>query len=236
MRLLNPPGPNPWNREIVLKDPPATPEVALDPVEAHVEVGLHMRPDLNQARLEADRDELELVRTRNGLLPKLDLFITLGKTGYARSFGESVRDLDEDSYEAAAGLVFTYPLGARADRARHARARLTHEQALEAVENLAQIVELDVRSAYIEVNRAKEQITASRATLALQEEKHRIETEKLRVGRSTVFLVSQARRDLLSSRIAEVQAVVNYLKALVTLFRLEGSLLERRGVAGDVGN
>jgi outer membrane protein TolC len=50
------------------------------------------------------------------------------------------------------------------------------------------------------------------------------------VGRSTAFLVSQAQRDLLSSQIAEVRAVANYLKALVALYTLEGSLLERRGI------
>ena len=38
------------------------------------------------------------------------------------------------------------------------------------------------------------------------EEKLRTETEKLRVGKSTSFLVAQAQRDLLVSRIAEVRA------------------------------
>jgi outer membrane protein TolC len=50
------------------------------------------------------------------------------------------------------------------------------------------------------------------------------------VGKSTSLLVAQAQRDLVSSQIAEVEAVVNCLKALVDLYRLEGSLLERRGV------
>ena len=89
---------------------------------------------------------------------------------------------------------------------------------------------MDVRTAYIEVNRAKKQISATIATRKLQEEKLRIETEKFRVGRSTMFLVAQAQRDLLFSQISEIEAVVNYLKALVELHRLEGSLLERRGI------
>jgi outer membrane protein TolC len=91
-------------------------------------------------------------------------------------------------------------------------------------------VEVDVRTAYIEVRRSKQQIAASSATRRLNEEKLRIETEKLRVGKSTSFLVAQAQRDLLISRIAEVQALANYIKALVNLYQQDGSLLERRGI------
>jgi outer membrane protein TolC len=98
------------------------------------------------------------------------------------------------------------------------------------VKNLAQLVQVDVRSAYIEVTRAKEQISATAATRALQEEKARIEAEKFRVGKSTTLLVAQAQRDLLSSRITEIETITNYLKALIELHRLEGSLLERRGI------
>ncbi|NLF16542.1 MAG: TolC family protein, partial [Lentisphaerae bacterium] len=55
------------------------------------------------------------------------------------------------------------------------------------------------------------------------------------VGKSTSFLVAQAQRDLLASQIVEVEAVVNLLHALTTLYRLESSLLERRGIAlGDL--
>jgi outer membrane protein TolC len=92
-------------------------------------------------------------------------------------------------------------------------------------------VEVDVRTAYIEVNRTKQQIGASSVTRMFNEDKLRTETEKLRVGKSTSFLVAQAQRDLLVSRIAEVRALANYLKALIDLYRQDGSLLERRGIS-----
>jgi len=69
------------------------------------------------------------------------------------------------------------------------------------------------------------------ATPRFDEEKLRTETEKLRVGRSTSYLVAQAQRDLLASRIAYGRALVSYIKALINLYRLDGSLLERRGIA-----
>lgn len=231
LRLVNPPGTNAWEREIVLRDQPAVLDATLDDVESHVQLALRMRPDLNQARLEIKRGDLELVKTKNGLLPKLDLFVTLGMTGYAKSFGPSVRDLDGDNHDVLAGFRFEYPFGNRDAEARRRRAILSKRQNAEAVGNLAQLVEVDVRCAYIEVNRAKEQVAATSATRKLQEEKLRAETEKFRVGKSTTLLVAQAQRDLVASQISEIQAVVNHLKALVELYRLEGSLLERRGIS-----
>jgi outer membrane protein len=230
LRLLNPAGPGLWQREIDLIHQPTLPEIKLEDVALHMDVSMRLRPILNEARLEIQRGDLELVRTRNGLLPMMDLFITLGKSGYADSFGESVRDISKDSYDALAGVRFNYPLYNRDAQALHRRALLTREQSQKALENLSQLVEVDVRTAYIDVDRTKQQIAASSVTRMFDEEKLRTETEKLRVGKSTSFLVAQAQRDLLVSRIAEVRALANYLKALIELYRQDGSLLERRGI------
>jgi outer membrane protein len=227
LRLLNPPGKDLWDREIILRDRPIVPDVILDEVESHVEVALLWRPDLNQARLGVQRGDLEIVKTKNGLLPVMDLFITLGKTGYADSFGSSVSDLDGNGYDMSGELILAYPLFNRDARARHQRAMLSRDQAMEAVDNLAQLIEVDVRTAYIEVGRTQEQVVATAAARRLQEEKLRAETEKFRVGKSTAFLVAAAQRDLVTTQISEIQAVVDYLKALVDLYRLDGSLLER---------
>ena len=231
LRLLNPPGQTLWYRDVTLVHPPTLPEIKLDKVEAHVALAIRMRPVMNQARLNIQLEDLEVVRTKNGLLPRMDLFITLGKTGYSDSFSGSVSDITGDSYDAMAGLNFEYPILNRDARAQHRRAILRQDQAEMALDNLKQLVDLDVRNAYIEVNRTKEQISASSATRKFDEEKLRIETEKFRVGKSTNFLVAQAQRDLLISRIAEVQALANYLKALIDLYRLDGSLLVRRGIS-----
>lgn len=231
LRLLNPPGANPFKREVMLLSQPDLTNVRLDPEDDHVALALRMRPDLNQARLGVQRDELELVKTKNGLLPRMDFFITLGKSGYAKSFGGSIGDIPGEGYDMLAGVSFEYPFKNRKAATQHRRALLNREQAEIALDNLSQLVELDVRTAYIEVDRARQQIAASAETRKLEEEKLRIETEKFRVGRSTNFLVAQAQRDLLLSQVVEVQAVASYLKSLTELFRLEGSLLERRGIS-----
>ncbi len=231
LRLLNPPGSRLWDRKVELIHQPTLPQIKLDDVELHVSVSMRMHPILNETRLGVMRGDLQLIKTKNGLLPVLDLFITLGKSGYSGSFGDSVSDIYKDNYDALAGVRFQYPIFKRDVKARHQRARLNRDRAQRALENLSQLLEVDVRTAYIEVHRAKQQISASSATRKFNEEKRRIENEKFRVGKSTSYLVAQAQRDLLVSRIAEVEAVANYLVALVDLYQNDGSLLERRGVS-----
>jgi outer membrane protein len=230
LRLLSPSGKT-FERELVLLDQPAA---ALEPVENlsdHIEAAERMRPDLNQARLLVERDELDIVKTKNGLLPQLNLFINLGRTGYSSSFAGSVSNLNAGDYNALVGLNFEYPPANRAAKAADARARMTRDQAEQALGNLAQLVEEDVRSAFIEILRTRAQVTATEASRALQEEKVRVESEKFRIGKSTSLLVGEAQRDLLAAQIAYVQAVAGYRKALVELYRLEGTLLQRRGLA-----
>jgi outer membrane protein TolC len=188
------------------------------------------RPDLCETRLRAKQNRLETMVTRNGLLPKLDLFIALGKTGYADTFLDTFRVLDEETNDYVVGVQLRHFLGNRTAKARDLAARAAQSQAIEAVANLRQVVGLDVRLAVNEVERARQQISASKETRMLEEETLNAEIKRFDVGASTALLVAQAQRDLLASRIAEVRAIVNYRIALVRLYLAEGSLLERRGI------
>lgn len=188
------------------------------------------RPDLNEARLRLKQNRMQTIVTRNGLLPRLELFAILGQTGYATTFPESFKQLDGNTYDFSFGLAFSHYLGNRSAKAADLAARVSHLQAKEALENLSQIVRLDVRLAVNEVERACRQISASRATLTLQRLTLDAEKERFKVGSSTSILIAQAQRDLLAAGIAQVMSIVNYRIALVRLNLAEGTLLERRGV------
>ncbi len=230
LRLLNIIGPPQPGLRIEPTSQPRTEAVPLTDQDERLALADRLRPDLNEARLRRDHFNLELVRTRNGLLPKLDLFIDLGKTGYAESFGNSVNNLDDDNYELAAGIRFSTYLGRRESEGRDLVARASREQAVAAIENLRSLVELDVRLALNEAERTRRQIEASAVTRQLQAQTLEAEQEKFSIGTSTSLLVAQAQRDLLLSELAEIEAVVDYRIALVNLFLAEGSLLERRGI------
>ncbi|MDR3200224.1 MAG: TolC family protein [Spirochaetales bacterium] len=219
-----------WDRSVVLKDSPSQPDFNLDTAASHVELGLKSRPDLAQARLSMEKGELEVVRTSNGLLPRLDVFVALGATGYASSFGGAAGNIFDDKTRLTGGVTFTWPLGSVAERAQSRRAEYSRMQLEEALNNMELSVELDIRTAYVDVQRFRESIIASAETARLQEENLKAERQKFSVGRSTSFSVAQAERNLLEARIAEVESVVNYLKAILGLYKKEGTLLERRGV------
>ncbi len=232
LRLLSPPSVAGWRRSIEpLSEPQAPAADALDPVEDHIALAQRLRAELNEARLRLQQGRLEVIQTRHGLLPRLDLFVVLGKTGYANAFGDAFRNIDGDTYDLSAGLRFELPLGNRRARAEHRIASLQQAQAQASLDNLAQLVALEVQQAYLEVQRSAAQIEASRATRALQESVLAAEQARLRAGRSTSLAVAQAQRDLLAAQIDEVGAVIAYRQALTTLYRLDGSLLARRAIA-----
>lgn len=231
LRLVRPAALKEPSREILPRERPAAPGAAADSLSEHVAVALKQRPDLAQAALLLQRDELELVKTRNGMLPRMDLFVSLGKTGYAESFSSSVEKLGRDTGETTVGLVFSTPIGNREAGARHARALFSREQRRESILNMEDLVRVDVASAHIEVGRSSQQVEATAATQRFQEEKLRAETAKFDVGHSTALLVAQAQRDLLVSQVAAEQAAAAQMKAMTKLFLMDGSLLDRRGIS-----
>lgn len=219
---------------VILREEPKLPDEGMDEVGKHVEAGLQKRSDLISARLSREKGDLEVIRTRNGLLPRLDFFIFLGSTVYKDALGEAFTALFPSDPTLSAGISFSMPLGNRAAEAKSRRAALSRAQMEEAIGNLERAIEVEIRTAFTDVKRARATVFATSETRRLQEEKLRSEQEKYQVGRSTSILVATAERDLLSARLAEAQGVVNYILAVLTLYKAEGTLLERRGIEAVV--
>ena len=232
LKLMNPPGKTLWDRPIVPKTPADIVQFEIKDIEGHLKVARRFRPDLNQARLSIQRGDLEVVKTKNGLLPKLDAFIILGRSGYSRTFDRSFNDLGSGNGgpDVFAGLTFEFPVFNRKAKAQYERSKLELAQQKQALDNLTQLAEQDVLSAFVEINRAKEQIRASKVTVRYQQEKLQAEIDRYRMGESTMYRVAQAERDLVDSQVVEVQSRIAYLKALTQLYLAEGSLLIRWGI------
>jgi outer membrane protein len=238
LRLLQLISPGPHGRLDLQVDATSEPNIEPEPITDlgdRLQLAEQSRPDLNEARLRLAQNRLQTIATRNGILPRLDLFIALGQTGFADTFSDSFRELDGNTYDFRAGIRLSHFLGNRAADAKDLAARASRRQAADAVDNLLQMVHVEVRLAFNEVERARQQIFASRATRTLREETLNAEKERFDVGVSTSLLVAQAQRDLLASSIEEVKAIINYRTALVRLYLAEGSLLDRRGVSLPAG-
>ena len=196
-----------------------------------IQLALACRPDLKEAELALSRDALEVMVTKNGMLPKLDFFMNLGVNGFGNSLGKSIAAISSDAYDIGAGLSIRRFLFNREARARHEAATISRRKARTAIDNLKHHIRFQVSLAVNEAERARQQIFASRKTREYEEQTVVSEKERFNVGAGTSLLVARAQRDLLASQIAEVRAVIDYRIALVKLFLAEGSLLERRGIS-----
>ncbi len=227
LELIMPPGSPFWHDHIKLLNKPYVPKRQLSPLKLHAALAMRISPVINESRLQIEQGNLSVVQTRDGLLPKLDLFITLGKTGYAAAFSRSVDQLNGQGFSVVGGIDGSYPIFNRTARANYQGAELSRDQDQAALANLVQTVQLSVRTGYINCQTAFQQIAATRATRVAQVEALRATIGQFRVGESTSLLVAQAQSNLLAARLAEAQAVVNYLDARANLYLQEGSLLER---------
>lgn len=232
LRLINPQAPNThWSDyQLTLKEPVGVPQIQLNPLNTHIDLALQQRPEIKEARVLARQRNLEVVRTRDGLLPVLDVFLTLGKTGYADSFIGSVGNLAGNNFDFNTGLRFAYPLGARAAEARYQRAQISEDQQNEALKNLEQQIELDLRRAYLRLSLARENIEATKTTRQFQQTRFEAEQERYRVGRTNAYQVVLSQRELLEAQVREAESLIAYLKALTQFYRFEGTLLQRHGV------
>lgn len=218
-----------WEKPVKFTNNPPEPKFP-DSLSHHQQVSKKYRPDLRQARLLGKRGELEIVQTKNGLLPKLDLFLKLGGTAYTESFNGLLSENPDDQKIISVGLSYSVPVTNGVARQKYRKSQLSQKQLQLSMENIERLVELDVRSAWTEVERALLMIEKAGTARLLQQEKLTAEQARLAAGKTTEYVVLQVQRDLTVAQLDEARAAVAYVKALTDLYLKDGTLLERRGV------
>ncbi|MGI8907152.1 MAG: TolC family protein [Candidatus Sumerlaeaceae bacterium] len=231
LRLINPEClATGWRALVYPAEAPILPSERLVP-EERVRLARYYRPDLRQGQIDLANGELEVVRTENGLLPQLDLVADYSLAGSSDRLSHAVgkvRDGDFPTYRV--GVQFSYPLQNRAATAAYRRANFQRRLAEEAIRNFCQIIDVDVRSAIVEIERTRRLIDSTRVTEALRIRELEAESEKFRVGRSTQINVNQAQRDLVQAQLDTVRSEIANIKAYLELYRAEGTALQRRGI------
>jgi len=233
IQLLNPHAAAPWALRFEPVDPP---DAASMPVDSERSAALAMsyRPELAEARLASANADLEVIRNRNGLRPRLDLVASYGRTSVGPSKSDASRFLDDDEFSNyRIGAQFQTPLVYRAERARYRRAKLSAEEAVLNVARLEQEVAKEVRQAGVEVERQWARLSAAREAMTSRAEQLRIAAGRNAVGKTTNLDLLIVQRDYIQSQVDEITARVKYCQALASLYAAEGTLLERRGVLLD---
>ena len=228
--LLNNPVESGWEQFVMPLDEPVIPNDSLAPLGQHLKLGKMYRPDLLQARIELKKGRIALVHTRNGLLPRLDLFINIGGSAYSQSFGDATPDFQTPYYDVNAELKLTLPVPGSRKTAEHRQMSLSLKEQELLLDNMERLLERDIRIAYLEAEQVRERIDATRIVRELQEANYSAELEKFRVGKSTNLQVAIVQRNVTEAQLEETRTRISYLTPLMSLYLAEGALLERSGI------
>ena len=193
--------------------------------------GVAQRPDLIEAKLDVEKQGIQLKYDRNQLFPQLDLVGSYGYNGAGREFSDAL-----GQYGTANRPYYTYgaqlsiPLSNTKARNNLGADKATEQQILLRLKKLEQDVLVQIDNAVKQAQSAWESVDATQKTRVYAEAALQAEQGKYAAGKSTTFIVLQLQNNLTSARSQEIRALANYNEALATLAQQEGTTLERRKV------
>lgn len=233
IRLLNPESDRVWELTFTPVDRPEVVQAPVNP-DLSGQLAMRYRPELAQSQLELASRDLDVVRTRNGLLPRLDLTATYGRSSRGASSSDASAFLDSSDFDNfRVGLDFETSILYRGEKTRHERAKLLQAQAGASVYDVEQGIATQTRQAIVEVERQWERIAATQEAVKSRLEELRIAQDRNAVGKATNLDVQIVQRNLIQAEVDEVTARVRYIEALTALYAAEGTLLDRRGIRLD---
>jgi len=207
-------------------DTPTYTDVTLDQQE-QLRQALGQRPDLIQAKLTLENQHITLVFNQNQVLPTLDLDASLRINGIDDRFGGSFGEMDPaQRYRWDVGLTFRYPLQNRQAKSRVQQSQLAIRQQMIRIKDLEESIMAEVRNAVRDVLTNSQRVQSSRVSSRLAQKQLEAEEKKLQVGLATVFTTLQFQDLLAVQRSNEINAITEFLKALVRLEESKSTLLQ----------
>lgn len=194
--------------------------------------GYAASPELAQLAKQDKAATIDIEVTDNGLLPQLDLALSLGPTGYDTSFGSAAKNLVQlDAYQISGSLVASrslhaYDVTGRLKELRAGRQKLR----VNALDIRAQIAQAMAR-AVAQVELAKRRVVLSQRAIELAGENIRIETDRFNLGRSTNFDVLSRLEEQRQAELRKAQALIDWHKAETVVLTLTGDLLPTFGIS-----
>ncbi len=189
---------------------------------------LRNRPDLIQARLAIERNDVEVRFFKNQIFPSLDLFGRYGGLGIRANENSAVSDaLHFREPEYSYGVVLTVPLTSIRERSDYRASQARKEISQLELRRAEQALFLQIADFVNRVESRFSQVGSTRRARTYAEAALAAELKKLQNGLSTSFIVLQLQETLTAARTAEVQALADYNKILAQLAFAEGRTMQR---------
>ena len=207
-------------------DTPTYTDPTLDQ-EEQIRQALGQRPDLIQAKLTLENQHITLVFDKNQALPTLDLDATLRINGIDSRFDGSFDQIEPfQRYGWNVGVTLRYPLQNRQAKGRVQQSQLAIRQQMLRIKDLEESIMAEVRNSFRDVLTNSQRVQATRISSRLAQRQLEAEEKKLQVGLATVFTTLQFQDVLSVERSNGINALTEYLKALIRLEESKSTLLQ----------
>jgi len=219
-------------------------EAETRPINDLVTEASKARPEIEQARINLESNQMNLVGIKNSLKPSLQAFAQLTNNGLtgdvtqlglaqpglaylAGGYGNLLAQVFRRNYpNYSAGFSLNIPLRNRAAQADYAISMIELRQnELNLRKNLSQ-VRVDVQNAVIGLEQARARYESAVKSRELSEQTLRADQRKMELGASAPFQVIQDQRDLATAQSSETQAMANYTHARISLDEALGRTLD----------
>jgi len=226
---------------------PVAPQIR--PVDDLVGEAALNRVEIQQARINLESNNLNLVGIRNSLKPGLQAFAQLTNNGLtgdltalgaftpglgylAGGYGNLLAQIFRRNYpNYSAGFSLNIPLRNRAAQADYAISVIEVRQNELNLRRSLNQARVDVQNAVIGLEQAQARYEAARRARVLSEQTLSADQRKMELGASTPFQVIQDQRDLATAQSSETQAIANYTHARIAMDDALGKTLEANNVA-----
>jgi outer membrane protein TolC len=234
--IMNPSQPDFWTARLTPSEEPVLAPQVVN-VEAAIQNALDKRTDLAQQRRRMDQTDITLKYARNQKLPSVNAIVNYGLAGVGgtrtlyeqspgglpvavgsaqRSFSDALRDIFGNEFKTwSVQFQVSYPIGTSAADAGFAQAKLQREQEVTTLQAMQVQVSAQVREAGRQVDTSLKRVEATKNARGFAEKRYDAEQKRINVGLSSTFQLLQAQRDLNSARLAELNAIIAYNRALV---------------------
>ena len=233
--VMNPSQPDFWSARLTPTEQPVLAPQNVD-VEQAIRNALDKRTDLAQQRRRMEQTDITMKFARNQKLPAVNAIVNYGLAGVGgtrtlydisggfpvpigsaqRSFGDALRDIFGNEFKTwSLQFQVSYPIGTSAADAGLAQTKLQREQEVTTLQALQVQVAAQVRDAGRQVDTSLKRVDATKKAREFAEKRYDAEQKRINVGLSTTFQLFQAQRDLNAARLAELNAIIAYNRALV---------------------
>ena len=206
------------------------------PINDLVADAVKNRVEIQQANINLESDNIDLVGIKNSLKPTLQVFAELTNNGlsglgnvpgFSGGYGTLLGEIARRDYpNYSAGLSLNIPLRNRAAQSDYTTSLINIRQNELARQKQLNQVRVDVQNAIIGLQQARVRYDAAVEARKLSQATFDADKKKYDLGAGTPYQVVQDQRDLSSAESSEAQAMANYSHARIAFDQALGRTLE----------